>query len=134
MVWMFHVSSYQKVRWSKCEVEREKIFDGAPPSVGGGGVARPPSERNFYLLKTKSKLKTVFLNLIERNDMRAYQEDLRAMSIPQLREELDYWAREIDFALSLRHELAHESMYFMVLDMIDEKEQRDYSRRWERVL
>ena len=51
MVWMFLVSSYQKVRWSKCEVEREKIFDGAPPSVGGGGVARPPSERNFYLLK-----------------------------------------------------------------------------------
>jgi len=37
--------------------------------VGGGGVARPPRERNFYLLKTKSKLKTVFLNLIERNDM-----------------------------------------------------------------
>ena len=51
MVWMFLVSSYQKVRWSKCEVEREKIFDGAPPSVGGGGVARPPSERNFYLPK-----------------------------------------------------------------------------------
>ena len=123
---------------SSCEVEREKIFDGAPPSVRGVGVARPPSERNFYLLKVFNiddrKLKTVFLNLIERNDMRAYQEDLRAMSIPQLREELDYWAREIDFALSLRHELAHESMYFMVLDMIDEKEQRDYSQRWERVL
>ena len=123
---------------SSCEVEREKIFDGAPPSVRGVGVARPPSERNFYLLKVfnidNRKLKTVFLNLIERNDMRVYQEDLRAMSIPQLREELDYWAREIDFALSLRHELAHESMYFMVLDMIDEKEQRDYSQRWERVL
>ena len=44
-------------------------MNGAPPSVGGGGVARPPRERNFYLLKTKSKLKTVFLNLIERNDM-----------------------------------------------------------------
>ena len=39
----------------------------------GGGVARPPSERNFYLLKVFNiddrKLKTVFLNLIERNDM-----------------------------------------------------------------
>ena len=34
-----------------CEVEREKIFDGAPPSVGGEGVSRPPRERNFYLLK-----------------------------------------------------------------------------------
>ena len=66
--------------------------------------------------------------------MREYAKDLRAMSIPQLRQELDYWAREIDFALSLRQELAHESMYFMVLDMIDEKEQRDYSKRWERVL
>ena len=84
--------------------------------------------------QTKTKLKTAFSHLNERNDMRVYQEDLRAMSIPQLREELDYWAREIDFALSLRHELAHESMYFMVLDMIDEKEQRDYSQRWERVL
>ena len=66
--------------------------------------------------------------------MRIYEENLRAMSIPQLRQELDYWAREIDFALSLRYELAYESMYFMVLDMIDEKEQRDYSQRWERVL
>jgi hypothetical protein len=106
--------------------------------VGGGGVARPPSERNFYLLKVLNidnrKLKTVYLNLNERNIMREYAKDLRAMSIPQLRQELDYWAREIDFALSLRHELAHESMYFMVLDMIDEKEQRDYSQRWERVL
>ena len=39
----------------------------------GVGVARPPSERNFYLLKVfninNQKLKTVFLNLIERNDM-----------------------------------------------------------------
>ena len=56
-----------------CEVEREKIFDGAPPSVRGVVVARPPSERNFYLLKVfnidNRKLKTVFLNLIERNDM-----------------------------------------------------------------
>ena len=106
--------------------------------MGGGGVARPPSERNFYLPKVfnidNRKLKTVYLNLNERNIMREYAKDLRAMSIPQLRQELDYWAREIDFALSLRHELAHESMYFMVLDMIDEKEQRDYSQRWERVL
>ena len=41
--------------------------------MGGGGVARPPSERNFYLPKVfnidNRKLKTVFLNLIERNDM-----------------------------------------------------------------
>ena len=66
--------------------------------------------------------------------MKEYAKALRAMSIHQLRQELDYWAREIDFALSLRHELAHESMYFMVLDMIDEKEQKDYSQRWERVL
>ena len=64
--------------------------------------------------------------------MREYAKDLRAMSIHQLRQELDYWAREIDFALSLKHELAHQSMYFMVLDMIDEKEQKDYSQRWER--
>ena len=46
---------------------------GAPPSVRGVGVVRPPSERNFYLLKVfnidNRKLKTVFLNLIERNDM-----------------------------------------------------------------
>ena len=106
--------------------------------MGGGGVARPPSERNFYLLKVfnidNRKLKTVYLNLNERNIMKEYAKDLRAMSIHQLRQELDYWAREIDFALSLKHELAHESMYFMVLDMIDEKEQRDYSQRWERVL
>ena len=86
------------------------------------------------LFTTKTKLKTVYLNLNERNIMREYAKDLRAMSVAQLREELAYWAREIDFALSLRHELAHESMYFMVLDAIDEKEEKDYAKRWERVL
>ena len=42
---------------------------GAPPSVGGGGAVRPPSERNFYL-KTKRKLKTASLNPNERNIMK----------------------------------------------------------------
>ena len=86
------------------------------------------------LFTTKTKLKTVYLNLNERNIMREYAKDLRAMSVAELREELAYWAREIDFALSLRHELAHESMYFMVLDALDEKEEKDYAKRWERVL
>ena len=86
------------------------------------------------LFTTKTKLKTVYLNLNERNIMREYAKDLRAMSVAQLREELAYWAREIDFALSLRHELAHESMYFMVLDALDEKEEKDYAKRWKRVL
>ena len=86
------------------------------------------------LFTTKTKLKTVYLNFNERYIMKEYAKDLRAMSVAQLREELSYWAREIDFALSLRHELAHESMYFMVLDAIDEKEEKDYAKRWERVL
>jgi len=42
---------------------------GAPPSVGGRGAVRPPSERNFYL-KTKRKLKTASLNPNERNIMK----------------------------------------------------------------
>ena len=91
----------------------------------------PVRETSFT---TKTKLKTVYLNLNERNIMREYAKDLRAMSVAELREELAYWAREIDFALSLRHELAHESMYFMVLDALDEKEEKDYAKRWERVL
>ena len=86
------------------------------------------------LFTTKTKLKTVYLNFNERYIMREYAKDLRAMSVAELREELAYWAREIDFALSLRHELAHESMYFMVLDALDEKEEKDYAKRWERVL
>ena len=86
------------------------------------------------LFTTKTKLKTVYLNFNERYIMKEYAKDLRAMSVVQLREELAYWAREIDFALSLRHELAHESMYFMVLDALDEKEEKDYAKRWERVL
>ena len=86
------------------------------------------------LFTTKTKLKTVYLNFNERYIMKEYAKDLRAMSVAQLREELAYWAREIDFALSLRHELAHESMYFMVLDALDEKEEKDYAKRWERVL
>ena len=86
------------------------------------------------LFTTKTKLKTDYLNFNERYIMKEYAKDLRAMSVAQLREELAYWAREIDFALSLRHELAHESMYFMVLDALDEKEEKDYAKRWERVL
>ena len=86
------------------------------------------------LFTTKPKLKTVYLNFNERYIMKEYAKDLRAMSVAQLREELAYWAREIVFALSLRHELAHESMYFMVLDALDEKEEKDYAKRWERVL
>ena len=86
------------------------------------------------LFTTKPKLKTVYLNFNERYIMKEYAKHLRAMSVAQLREELAYWAREIDFALSLRHELAHESMYFMVLDALDEKEEKDYAKRWERVL
>ena len=46
---------------SICEVERERILMiGAPPSVGGEGVARLPRERDFNK-KNKSKLKTAFL-------------------------------------------------------------------------
>jgi len=86
------------------------------------------------LFTTKTKLKTVYLNFNERYIMRKYEENLRAMSVAELREELTYWAREIDFALSLRYELAYESMYFMLLDIIDEKEEKDYAKRWERVL
>ena len=41
---------------------------GAPPSVRGGGVARPPREKNFYIIRNQNS-KLLFLNLIERNDM-----------------------------------------------------------------
>ena len=38
-----------------CEVERESILMiGAPPSVGGGGVARPPREKNFYIIRNQN--------------------------------------------------------------------------------
>ena len=29
-------------------------MNGAPPSVGSEGVARPPGERNFYLKQNKN--------------------------------------------------------------------------------
>jgi hypothetical protein len=41
---------------------------GAPPSVGGEGVARLPREKNFYIIHNQNS-KLLFLNLIERNDM-----------------------------------------------------------------
>ena len=41
---------------------------GAPPSVGGEGVARLPREKNFYIIRNQNS-KLLFLNLIERNDM-----------------------------------------------------------------
>jgi len=42
---------------------------GAPPSVRGVGVARLPREKNFYIIRNQNS-KLLFLNLIERNDMR----------------------------------------------------------------
>ena len=64
---MFLVSSYQKVRWyKKLDIplkicysvivrlrEKEFLMIGAPPSVGGGGPARLPRERIFYINETK---------------------------------------------------------------------------------
>ena len=119
---------------SSCEVEREKIFDGAPPSVGGGGVARPPSERNFYLLKVFNiddrKLKTVFLNLIERNDMQVFSDYYKSLSVAELREELEFMAYEIEYALSPEHEKSFSRQYDEILELIELKEGRDYAYRW----
>ena len=36
--------------------------------MGGGGAARPPREKNFYIIRNQNS-KLLFLNLIERNDM-----------------------------------------------------------------
>jgi len=30
------------------------LMIGAPPSVGGGGVARPPREKNFYIIRNQN--------------------------------------------------------------------------------
>ena len=110
-----------------------ETFDfGVPPSARDAGAVRPPSERNFIYHETETQ------NCLSQLQRKVYYERIcerpTGNGVAQLREELAYWAREIDFALSLRHELAHESMYFMVLDALDEKEEKDYAKRWERVL
>ncbi len=45
-------------------------MNGAPPSVGSEGVARPPREKILKSKNKKQKTKYFFLNLIERNDMK----------------------------------------------------------------
>ena len=71
---MFLVSSYQKVRWyKKLDIplkicysvivrlrEKEFLMIGAPPSVGGGGPARPPRERETLHIN-ETKIQNCFL-------------------------------------------------------------------------
>ena len=82
------------------------------------------------LFTTKTKLKTVYLNLNERNIMREYAKDLRAMSVAELREELSFWAWEIEYALSEDHRRWFDRMYDRVWDLIEEKEGWDWAKRW----
>ena len=108
MDWMFLVSSYQKVRWyKKLDIplkicysvivrlrEKEFLMIGAPPSVGGGGPARPPRERNFYK-KTNRNSKLLFFNPIERNIMEKieYVNRMRYATDP----ELEYYHYDEDY-------------------------------------
>jgi len=96
-----------------------------------GGVSRPPSERNFYLFKKENRIsKLFFLNLHNGDIMTEYMKDLRAMSVAELREELEYWGWEIEYALSEDHARSFERSYDDILLLIEEKEGKDWAKRW----
>ena len=62
--------------------------------------------------------------------MTEYMKDLRAMSVAELREELSFWAWEIEYALSEDHRRWYDRMYDRVWDLIEEKEGWDWAKRW----
>ena len=62
--------------------------------------------------------------------MTEYMKDLRAMSVAELREELSFWAWEIEYALSEDHRWWFDRMYDRVWDLIEEKEGWDWAKRW----
>ena len=62
--------------------------------------------------------------------MTEYMKDLRAMSVAELREELTFWAWEIEYALSEDHRRWYDRMYDRVWDFIEEKEGWDWAKRW----
>ncbi len=62
--------------------------------------------------------------------MKLFSDYYGKLSVPELREELEFMGYEIEYALSPDHEKAFSRLYDEILDLIEIKEGRDYVYRW----
>ena len=62
--------------------------------------------------------------------MKLFSDYYGKLSVPELREELEFMGYEIEYALSPDHEKAFSRQYDEILDLIEIKEGRDYAYRW----
>jgi len=62
--------------------------------------------------------------------MKLFSDYYGKLSVPELREELDFMKYEIEYAISDEHEKSFSRQYDEILDLIELKEGRDYGYRW----
>ena len=62
--------------------------------------------------------------------MQVFSDYYKSLSVAELREELEFMAYEIEYALSPEHEKSFSRQYDEILELIELKEGRDYAYRW----
>ena len=62
--------------------------------------------------------------------MKLFSDYYGKLSVPELREELEFMGYEIEYAIDEEHEKSYSRQYDEILDLIEIKEGRDYVYRW----
>ena len=62
--------------------------------------------------------------------MQVFRNYLKKLNLAELRQELEFMAWEIEYALSPEHEKSYSRQYDDILDLIEIKEGKDYAYRW----
>ena len=62
--------------------------------------------------------------------MQVFRNYLKKLSVAELREELEFMAYEIEYAIDEEHEKSFSRQYDEILDLIEIKEGKDYAYRW----
>jgi hypothetical protein len=62
--------------------------------------------------------------------MQVFRNYLKKLNLAELRQELEFMAWEIEYALSPEHEKCFSRQYDEILDLIEIKEGKDYAMRW----
>ena len=62
--------------------------------------------------------------------MISFSKYYKKLSVAELREELEFMAYEIEYAIDEEHEKSFSRDYDEILDLIEIKEGKDYAMRW----